>query len=197
MGVVIAHHLVWTPYGCWLPNDPRGSSSHEVLVAALARLGELHYGRNPIRPTREQLREFHERAQEVLSCPVMTFDEGDVSVLAESFGNTIRERRYTCYACAILPDHVHLLIRKHRGQAEDMFEAFQSASRAALVTADRWPAWHPVWGGPGWKVFQFTREDMYRTVPYIENNPGKHGLPPQKWDFVTRYDGWLPGGWHH
>src|SRR5262249_32032150 len=96
MGMVIAHHLVWTPYGCSLPIDPRGSSSHEVLVEALARLGELHYGRHPIRPSREQLREFHDRAQEVLSYPVMTFDEGDVSVIAESFGNTIRERGYTC-----------------------------------------------------------------------------------------------------
>ena len=30
----------------------------------------------------------------------------------------MRERNYTCYGCAIMPDHVHLLIRKHRDQAE-------------------------------------------------------------------------------
>ena len=23
--IVIAHHLIWTAYGWWLPNDPRGS----------------------------------------------------------------------------------------------------------------------------------------------------------------------------
>jgi hypothetical protein len=25
--IVIAHHIMWTLYGWWLPNDPRGSTS--------------------------------------------------------------------------------------------------------------------------------------------------------------------------
>jgi hypothetical protein len=43
--MVVGHHLVWTVYGWWLPNDPRGSSSHEVRVPQVAELGELHHGR--------------------------------------------------------------------------------------------------------------------------------------------------------
>ena len=27
---VAGFHLIWTAYGWWLPNDPRGSSSHEI-----------------------------------------------------------------------------------------------------------------------------------------------------------------------
>jgi hypothetical protein len=38
---VIAHHLVWTVYGTWLPNDPRGSGSRYVAASALAELGGL------------------------------------------------------------------------------------------------------------------------------------------------------------
>jgi hypothetical protein len=28
--IVVAHHLIWTAYGWWLPNDPRGSMSNFV-----------------------------------------------------------------------------------------------------------------------------------------------------------------------
>ena len=30
MGLVIAYHLIYTTYGFWLPNDPRGSWSDFV-----------------------------------------------------------------------------------------------------------------------------------------------------------------------
>ena len=30
--LVIAYHLIWTAYGWWLPNDPRGSGS--VTIAS-------------------------------------------------------------------------------------------------------------------------------------------------------------------
>ncbi len=49
--MVAGYRLIWTAYGWWLPNDPRGSSSHTIRSAEIAELGELHYGRkrNPIR----------------------------------------------------------------------------------------------------------------------------------------------------
>ena len=36
--IIIAYHLVWTVYGTWLPNDPRGSGSRFVASPALAAL---------------------------------------------------------------------------------------------------------------------------------------------------------------
>jgi REP element-mobilizing transposase RayT len=191
--MVIGHHLIWTVYGWWLPNDPRGSSSHEIQVERIAELGELHYGRKPIQPPAEELREFHHRAGEALSYPVLTFDSDDMAVVAASLRETIRLRNYTCYACAIMPEHVHLLIRRHRDLAEEMLAAFQDATREAIVSAGRRPAWHPIWGGPGWKVFQSSPRQMENTIRYVTGNPAKHGLPPQQWDFVLPYDGWLPG----
>ena len=53
----------------------------------------------------------------------------------------------------------------------------------------RWQG-RPVWGGPGWKVFLYSPEDIRRTIRYIQNNPTKLGLPPQRWGFVKDYDGW-------
>lgn len=46
--MVIAYHLCWTAYGCWLPNDPRGSGSEVVRSERLAALGEPHLGRKAI-----------------------------------------------------------------------------------------------------------------------------------------------------
>ncbi len=193
MGMVAGHHLVWSVYGWWLPNDPRGSSSHEVRVPALGGLGELHHGRKEVQPSRGELRDFQGRASPLLAHAAQAFSDDEVALIAESFGDTIRRRRYTCYACAIMPDHVHLLIRVHRAKAEDMQAALQDHSRETLLAAGRRRGNHPVWGGRGWKVFQYTRQDMERIVRYIERNPAERGMPPQHWGFVTPYDGWLPG----
>ena len=65
----------------------------------------------------------------------------------------IHQHNYTCNACAIMPDHVHVLIRKHKHHAEDMLENLQVASRLRLRNAGLRTSDHPVWGGPGWKVF--------------------------------------------
>jgi REP element-mobilizing transposase RayT len=191
---VAGHHLVWTAYAWWLPNDPRGSSSLAIRVEPIAALGEAHYGRKAVPPSVEQLRDFYQRAKEVLAHPILLFDEGDVAVIAGSIRRTIRERKYTCYACAIMPEHVHLLVRRHRDKAEQMIAQFQDASRNDLIAQRRRRVNHPVWGGPGWKRFQFTRADVERTTRYVENNPLERGLPAQQWDFVKQYDGWLPAG---
>jgi hypothetical protein len=46
--IIIAHHLMWTLYGWWLPNDPRGSTSRMIRNNLIAELGELHFGRKSI-----------------------------------------------------------------------------------------------------------------------------------------------------
>jgi REP element-mobilizing transposase RayT len=89
-----------------------------------------------------------------------------------------------------MPDHVHILIRKHKHQAEDMLENFQETSRLRLRNAGLRSPDHPVWGGPGWKVFLDTPTDIRRTIRYIEANPPQWRLPRQQWSFVKPYDGW-------
>lgn len=190
--MVAGYHLIWTNYGYWLPNDPWGSSSHEIRSAKIAALGELHHGRRRIQPAGRVVREFHEAAKGVLKHELRFFTAEEIETIACGFAETIKAQTYTCYACAIMPDHVHLIIRKHRDQAETMIQQFQLTSREALQQKS-FPPEHPVWGGPGWKVFLNTREDISRTITYVEQNPVKIGRPVQDWPFVKRYDGWLPG----
>jgi REP element-mobilizing transposase RayT len=190
--VVAAFHLIWTAYGWWLPNDPRGSSSHEIRIEQIADLGALHHGRKRVQPPGKEIREFYEQARNVLQHPLLTFEDEDIDLIAESFAQAMTEQRYTCYACAIMPDHVHALIRKHRDRAETMIERLQEASRAKLIEAGRRSPTHPVWGGPGWKVFLYTADDLRRIARYIQDNPIKAGRPQQQWGFVKQYDGWMP-----
>ena len=189
--LVIAYHLIWTAYGWWLPNDPRGSGSKEIRTPILAELGELHYGRKRVQPCGRDVRQFYDQAIPLLQHPVLTFDAAARGEIAAAFGQVIDENRYTCYACAIMPDHLHLLIRKHRHLAEDMADALQEASRTRLrATGHRSPD-HPTWTrGHGWKVFLDHPEEIRRTIRYIERNPLPLGLPMQRWPFVKVYDGW-------
>jgi REP element-mobilizing transposase RayT len=191
--VVAAYHLIWTIYGVWLPNDPRGSHSTEVRADWLQDLGEIHLGRKKIQPSGAVLRKFFTEAKPKLKHDVLPFNESELALIAATFANVIQSRRYICYGCAIMPDHVHLLIRKHRDQAEEMVGYFQDDSWKGLMDAQLRPSDHPIWVGPGWKVFLNSRADIERTVRYIELNPLKANLPAQAYDFVQPYDGWLPG----
>lgn len=189
--IVIAYHLMWTAYGWWLPNDPRGSTSREIRRDIIAELGELHFGRKKVQPAGRIIREFYRRAAQVLQHPLLTFDEAAFRVIAEAFAEVVARDAYTCYACAIMPDHVHILIRKHKFDAEEIMEALREASRERLIAAGLRGDDHPVWAaGSGWKVFLDHPDDVRRTVGYIERNPGPLGLPRQAWPFVKAYDGW-------
>jgi len=188
--MVIAHHLIWTAYGCWLPNDPRGSTSHNIRQNIIASLGQLHHGRREIQPAGWEIRTFYNKAPSVLKHALLTFSPDEFEIIAASLAQTAKNRKYTCYACAIMPDHVHMLIRKHRDTAEQMIANLQKDSRCALRRHGSRPPDHPVWGGPGWNVFQDNPSDIRRTISYIERNPSKMRMPQQHWPFVQAYNGW-------
>jgi REP element-mobilizing transposase RayT len=188
--VVIAYHLIGTGYGCWLPNDPRGSTSLSIRNNVLRELGDLHVGRKRVQPAPRDIRAFYENAKDLLRHPLLTFDDHDIGMIARLFAEVIRDEGYTCFACALMPDHVHLVIRKHRHHAEEMIANLQWGSAGSVRLLNRCEPEHPVWGGPGWKVFLDTADDIRRTLKYVEDNPPKARLPAQQWEFVVPYDGW-------
>lgn len=188
--MVIAYHLIWTAYGYWLPNDPRGSMSKTIASDVIAELGKLHYGRKKVQPSAREIREFRDSARGMLKHEILNFKQTEFPIIADALANTIREQNYRCYACAIMPDHIHILIRKHKHQAEDMLDHFQASTRLQFRTRKQRREDHPVWGGPGWKVFLDTPDSIRRTIGYIEGNPPQWRLPRQNWPFVKEYDGW-------
>jgi REP element-mobilizing transposase RayT len=175
--MVIAYHLIWTGYGWWLPNDVWGSTSQFVASDLLRELGDLHYGRKQLQPRRAELLKFFSKAHARIDFPVLTFTNADIDAIAGGFSSVIASERYTCYACAILRDHVHLVIRKHKHQAEEMIAHLQRESHLALRAAGLVDMEHPVWGGHGWQVFLDHPDDIRRTVKYVENNQSLSRCP--------------------
>jgi REP element-mobilizing transposase RayT len=181
---------MWTLYGWWLPNDLRGSTSRVIRRDLVAELGELHFGRKQVQPAGKDIRAFYVQAAEVLKHALLAFSPDEFPSVAEAIGRAIIECNYTCYACAIMPDHVHLVIRKHRDLADSMIEKIQSLSRKRLIDMGLRNAEHPVWTRGGWKVFLDHPDEVRRTIGYVEDNPRKLRLPVQHWPFVTTYDNW-------
>ena len=134
MPIVIAHHLIWTLYGWWLPNDLRGGTSRSVTMDHIAALGDLHFGRKRVQPAARDVRAFYEQAAKTLKHPLLEIRDEAVDIVAGAFAGVIAQQTYTCYACAIMPDHIHILIRKHKHTAEEMIERLQGA---ASMDADR------------------------------------------------------------
>lgn len=189
---IIAHHLICTLYGHWLPNDLRGSGSEELRDLKFAVLGDIHHGRKPARmqPTKKELREFHKQAEPLLEFPRFWIDEAKRQAISEAISQVVSGHGYTVWACAILSNHVHMVIRRHRNDAVAMWNAIAESLRSALRNFVVVGFEHPALAARPYKVFLHTPEEVRGRVEYVEGNPTKEGLPPQHFDFVESYNDW-------
>lgn len=194
--IIIAHHLIWTLYGHWPPNDLRGSGSEMVHDEELAALAPIHHGRKPehLQPSRAELRAFHKQVGEVLHHNVFWIDSAKRQAVTDVFREVVCDNRYTVYACAICRNHVHLVTRKHRDDALTMWHTFADAMIECLrqfpdVIAVDGIA-HPVLAARPYKVFLHTPKETWKRIDYVEQNPEKEGLSRQAYEFVTPYDNW-------
>lgn len=195
---VIAAHLVLTLYGHWAVNDPRGSGSQTIRQSKLNSLGPIHRGRRPPReqPSRSELRHFHAEHEAKLEHPVFWIDEALREQASLAIDEVIRAQGYTCYACAICANHIHLLIRTHRDRARQMWQHFAGAIQTRLrhreTNGVQLAADHPILSSRPYAVLLFTPHDVWRVIDYIEQNPIREGKPAQQWAFITEYNNW-PG----
>ena len=116
--LVIAYHLVWTAYGWWLPNDPRGSMSKWIADEDIETLGDAHYGRKQHQPPRQTVKRFYEQAAETLQHPLLKFSPNEFAIVADGLARCVAERKYTCYAAAVMPDGSLLIPEKHPPNSE-------------------------------------------------------------------------------
>ncbi len=110
--------------------------------------------------------------------------------MGESIGKVAGERNYTVWACAVLKNHVHMVIRRHRDDALAMWNAIAEASGAVLREFSDVGPNHPVWSTRPYKVFLCTPDEVRQRITYVEGNPQKEGLSAQRYNFVQSYNGW-------
>jgi REP element-mobilizing transposase RayT len=198
--MILAYHVIFTTYGFWLPNDPRGSWSDFVRVWELYWWGDA----TKVTTRRSLARAPHDRKlrrvqKDSLRLDPVLFTGQQALSVAKGFIVAIRESGYEVYACSILPGHVHMVLGRHETSAEKRVGHLKARATQQLVDdglhpfADlrdektgRFPS---VWARRAWKVFLDSDEDVIRAIDYVEGNPQNDGKPRQTWSFVVPYFG--------
>lgn len=182
--MILAFHAIWSAYGFWLPNEPRGSWSDFVASWELFR-----YGPATKVDTRRSIakapydRSLKRDMQQRLRHPPVVFTGEQAKVIGTAFGDT----PYTLHALAVMPDHVHAVIAHTPRDIRRMVghlkgEATRAMRRLGWFT-DRTP-----WVEHGWNVYLDTDHAVERAVGYVAGNPTREGLRPQRWSCVVPYD---------
>jgi REP element-mobilizing transposase RayT len=203
--MVHGYHLIMPAYGFWLPNDPRGSWSDFVRQWELVRFGKA--SRTALRRGLDELTagELAQRdaARAALQYPPVRFTGVQARAIGTAFAEAARKSNYTLWACAIMPEHTHIVIARHRYAIEQIANLLKGAATRRLI-AERL---HPlaefaprdgrppgVWAQRCWKVFLNSEADIEGAIQYVEENPIREGKPPQRWTCVTPFAG-LAKGW--
>ena len=195
--MVLAYHVIFTARGFWLPNDPRGSWSDFVGAWELFRFGPAT--KTDTRQSvagRSHNRKARLEAKAALKYPAVSFDGLQARSVAEGFKKSITKGKVTVWACAILPEHVHLVIARHRCKVETLVSFLKGEATKKLL-AD---GLHPLadyrtpdgsvpscWAHKHWQVYLDEMADIERAIPYVENNPEKEGRRKQRWTFVAPF----------
>jgi hypothetical protein len=98
----------------------------------------------------------------------------------------MQEAGYAVHACAILPDHLHLVIGWHPRPIRTIVGHLRSKATKALRDATLWSDL-PLWGQHGWNVRLESIEAVERAIAYTEDHPEKEGKPRQRWQLVTPF----------
>ncbi len=197
--MVLGYHVIITACGFWLPNDSRGSWSDFVAAWELLRFGGKATKVGTRKSVAGQPHDVVARlaTKQRLKYPAVTFTGIQARAVGRGFANVVAHSDLTIWACSILPEHVHLVIRRHRYEVEKAVN-FLKGDATRRLKAERL---HPLaafaddkgpptpWAHKQWKVFLDSFEDIRRAIRYVQDNPEKEGKPRQEWAFVRPFEG--------
>ena len=196
--MVIASHIIWPTYGFWLPDEERGSWSTQVWAKHLRRFGpatKVNTRRSVAHRGYDQQR--RREMQAVLNYPPVRLTGVQARAAARGFEKVIAQLGLRVHACAILPDHVHLVVARHDLTVEQIAQRLKSAATRRMTEEgvrpladyrDRHGRTPTPWAEDGWFVYLETPGEVRGRIAYVDDNPKKHGLPAQRWPFVVAYD---------
>ncbi len=191
-----AFHAIFSAYGFWLPNDPRGSWSTWVGAWELFRYGGQS---TKVETTRSVAKTHHNRTHRLetkhhLKHPPVIFTGLQARAIGQGFSLAVQKSGYEILACAILPDHVHTVIAAHRNKPTQIVGHLKREATLQLVAQGLHPfrdlysasnALPSCWAEKCWKVYLDTQADVERAIRYVEDNPLKEGKPRQHWSCVV------------
>ena len=192
--MVNAYHIIFDAYGFWLPNDPRGSWSEFVGAWELLRFGSAT--RTSTRRSvagRAHDRCLRQAAKRELKHPPVQFMGRQAQSIGRGFASFAQRSGVNVLACSILPEHVHMVVARHRFKAEQIANLLKGAATRQLsndslhpfgsyaVPGERLPK---IWARGQWMVFLNSKAEVSQAVRYVEDNPLKEGKQRHFWGFV-------------
>jgi REP element-mobilizing transposase RayT len=187
--MILGFHVIFSTYGFWLPNDPRGSWSEFVGNWQLLRFGTA----TKVDTRRSVAASPHDhglrrRAKTALAYPPVHLTGCQALAAAMGFDQARRESGYTIYACSVLPEHVHMVVGAHHRKIRFIVGHFKGRATQHLIADGLWPEYdRPIWGRKSWAVFLDAPDDIRRAIAYVAQNPEKERKPRQRWSFVSEY----------
>jgi REP element-mobilizing transposase RayT len=195
--VILAHHVIISAYGFWLPNDERGSWSDFVGAWEL-----LRFGRATTTTQRRSLAyepidwKRREEAQKALKYPPVIFTGLQARAIARGFAAQSATSGIVFWARSILPDHIHMVVKSHRHPIERVVNLLKGSATRHLNDEEIHPHENDrtrsgrvakAFSRGQWKVFLDSKTDIRRAIAYVEGNPPKENLRPQSWKFVAPF----------
>lgn len=195
--LVIAYHSIFTVRGFWLPNDQRGSSSDYIRCLELFKFGPPTKTEERRSLAREKFDpDLRHRARQSLKYGAVHFNGIQARAVAQGFANACHKSGYRVLACAILPDHVHMVIaRTSMRLIERIVGHLKARATQELIREGIHPFREKhdpkgrvpsCWVQHGWNVYLDSHADIQRAVEYVNSNPLRAGLKSQNWRFVGR-----------
>ncbi len=197
--MIQAAHLIFSAYGFWLSNDPRGSWSDFVRSWELLRFGRATKIEERCSVAgRGHNAALRAAAKSALMYPPVIFSGVQAAAISYGFADVVRRTACAVYACAIMPDHAHLVVGRHPYSIQQLGNLLKGGATSSLRKhgLDPFAAFSDVpkgrarpspWAQKFWKVWLDSPDDIHRSVKYVNDNPLKAGLRPQHWAFVVTY----------
>jgi REP element-mobilizing transposase RayT len=174
--VTLAFHCIFSTYGFWLPNEPRGSWSTFVASWELFRFGPA----TKVETRRSVAGQPYDRA--LKSQMRSSLDHPPILLSGEqgrAVGVSMQSAPYTILALAILPDHVHVALAYTPRDIRKVVGHIKSEATRKL-RAQGWFTEHSPWSYHGWNVYLDSDADVLRAIAYVNSNPPRAGLAPQR-----------------
>ena len=123
-------------------------------------------------------------AEEALKYPAVKLSGVQARAVARGIEAICPKVSLVVYACAVMPDHVHVVVAANRLDGDSLIACLKKAATRGMNAEGLHPMReHPrangtlptPWGARGWKVALITEEQMGAAIRYVEKNPVRAG----------------------
>jgi len=178
MGNTLGIHWTAPTHGTWLHGDLRGSWRDGRLI-----------GPDPFLQAAMRAR---------MSSDAVFLSKTEKQLVADTFGEVVRERRHRVLAAAIRPSHLHLVFAPLRENIERVITRLKHRSAVSLFSHRRRITFREcsdpeqqfflprsLWTGGKYVVFVYAQSHLQNTIEYVRNHNCREGLPADPFDWIT------------